>query len=76
MGLEFHAEFDPSEEAIRAVSAAVPDNPFYTVEYCAAKRTLGLEPVILSLRDQGGAVTACIALLALVHDAATAAGPR
>jgi Acetyltransferase (GNAT) domain len=63
VGLEFHSEFDPSEEAIRAVSAAVPANPFYTVEYCAAKRTLGLEPVILSLRDQGGAVTACIALL-------------
>jgi hypothetical protein len=63
MGLEFHAEFDPSEAAIREVSALAPANPFYTVEYCAAQRTMGVKPVALSLRDRGVAVTACIALL-------------
>jgi Acetyltransferase (GNAT) domain len=63
MGLEFHAEFDPSEGAVRKVSALAPANPFYTPEYCAAQRTTGVRPVVLSLQDRGGAVTACIALL-------------
>jgi hypothetical protein len=63
MGLKFRAEFDPSAAAIRDVSTSAPANPFYTVEYCAAKRSMGFKPVTLSLGDQAGAVTACIALL-------------
>jgi hypothetical protein len=63
MGIEFHVDFDPCEGAIREVSASMPANPFCTVEYCAARRTMGLKPVILSLRDRGRTVTACLALI-------------
>ena len=63
MPIEFGVDRKPSAKLCREISALVPENPFYTVEYIDAKRTSGFQPWILSLSERGRVICGCPAFL-------------
>jgi hypothetical protein len=63
MGVEFFAEPDPSKEVVKEIAEEAPSNPFYTSSYIEAMLTLGFQPWMLSLRENGKILSACTAFM-------------
>ncbi len=59
----FFAIPEPSSEDFRELENLVLGNPFYTEGYSSAMCSLGAEPWILGLREQGKIVSGCTAFL-------------
>ncbi|MFQ6006958.1 MAG: GNAT family N-acetyltransferase [Woeseia sp.] len=63
MSFEFSAETNPSKELQMEVEAFAPANPFYTSTYIEARRLLGFQPCVFTLRQDGQLRTACTAFM-------------
>jgi hypothetical protein len=63
MSCEFYAESAPLQNLYAALAALAPANPFYTPRYIEAKRALGLQPWVLTLRREGQLLAACAAFM-------------
>lgn len=63
MTYSFRAESGPSKERCNEIVTLSRYNPFYTGEFIAARRTVGAEPWILSIRDDDRLVVACTAFM-------------
>jgi hypothetical protein len=63
MSCEFSAISTPSPDLYAALATAAPANPFYTSRYVEAKRALGFQPWVLTLRRDGQWRAACAAFM-------------
>jgi hypothetical protein len=63
MSIEFSAESDPSKKLQMEMEAFAPTNPFYTSRYLNARRLLGEQPWVITLRQNGQLATACTAFM-------------
>jgi lipid II:glycine glycyltransferase (peptidoglycan interpeptide bridge formation enzyme) len=61
--MAFFVNPDPTSEHCRELEDLVPGNPFYTAGFVSTMRSLGAEPWILGLRQDGNIVSACTAFL-------------
>lgn len=60
---QFHAVPEIASELCAEVAALDPRNPFYTVEYMEAMRSLATQPWLVCLRENGRILTGCPAFL-------------
>ena len=63
MAVQFYAETEVSYERYQEVAALDPRNPFYTPNYIDARRMLGLQPWLLSIRQDDCLITGCTSFL-------------
>jgi hypothetical protein len=63
MSCEFYATSAAVPDFYAALAASAPANPFYTSRYIEAKRALGLQPWIFTLRRDGQLLAACTAFM-------------
>jgi hypothetical protein len=63
MSCEFYAESALLKDLYTALAASAPANPFYTSRYIEAKRALGFQPWVLTLRREGQLLAACAAFM-------------
>ena len=63
MSVQFHATADPCEEDCEELSAQAPINPFCTFAYVQARRQMGFQPWLLSLRQDGKLIAGCTAFI-------------
>lgn len=61
--MRFHAERTLSPELSAAIAAMAPENPFVSSRYQEARRALGWEPWVLSLRNDARMIAACPAFM-------------
>jgi hypothetical protein len=63
MTIRFSADSKPSQSVCDEMAASGPHNPFFTSSYLEARRALGWEPWVLSLRRDNRLLTACPAFM-------------
>jgi hypothetical protein len=63
MSCEFDAVAVVSKQLYAALAASAPANPFYTSRYIEAKRALGFQPWVLTLRQHGQLLAVCAAFM-------------